>query len=277
MDMASQDAQSWLRLASFILALTVMTAAEAVWPRRPRQEARLKRWPTNMALVMMGALAVRLLSGLAAPLAATGAALWAQTRGVGLLNAIESPRLAGFFIAVLALDFVVWAQHRAFHAWPWAWRMHHVHHADRDIDASTALRFHPLEIALSALIKSFAVVLLGAPAAALLVFEILLNASAIFNHANTSLPPRWERFVRTVFVTPDMHRIHHSVRVEEHNTNFGFFLSIWDRLFRTYSQGASGAGGAPQTIGLEGLQDARPQRLVWSLRAPFSPRNERTR
>lgn len=264
-----QEMQSLVRLGSFALALGGMAAAEALWPRRPRTVTRVGRWPTNMALVMMGTLAVRALSALSAPLTAAGAALWAGAHGVGLLNVMDVAAPIRFLVTILALDFLVWAQHRAFHAWPWAWRLHHVHHADRDIDASTALRFHPLEIAVSALIKSAAAVALGAPAAAVIVFEIVLNASAIFNHANTALPPRLERFVRLMIVTPDMHRIHHSVRSDEHNTNFGFFLSIWDRLFGTYSRAASGPDGAPEDIGLVGLDDARPQRLVWSLLAPF--------
>lgn len=271
-DAAWQEAQSLLRLGGFATALAVMIVAEALWPRRTRAAPRLSRWTTNMALVMAGTLAVRVLSALAAPLAASGAALWAAAHGVGLFNVIDTAPLLGFLTTVLALDVVVWAQHRAFHVWPWAWRLHYVHHADRDVDATTALRFHPLEIALSAVIKSAAVILLGAPAEAVLVFEIVLNASAIFNHANTALPSRLERIVRLVLVTPDMHRIHHSVRAEEHNANFGFFLSIWDRLFGTYCAAGSGPEGTPEAIGLLGLDDARPQRLGWSLLAPFKSR-----
>ena len=269
--MSADDLVRWepyLRLGSFVSVLTLMTLAEAIWPRRVRVRPRSRGWPTNALLVAAGALAARLLAAAPAPLVAGAAAVWASHNGVGVFNVLAAPSWVAFLTCILALDLLVWAQHWAFHRYPLLWPLHRVHHSDRDVDASTALRFHPAEILLSALLKAGAALALGAPLAAIIVFEILLNGCAIFNHANTTLPSGIERAVRLLFVTPDLHRIHHSVCAEEHNSNYGFCLSVWDRLFRTLRRSA-GSSGAPLVLGLSDLQDERPERLSWSLIAPF--------
>ncbi len=256
-----------LRAASFAGVFVVMAALEALWPRRARVQARIARWRTNGALVVIDTLLVRGVALLAPALAATGAAAWAQAQGFGLFNVIAAPALAEIVLAALALDAAVWAQHVAFHRAPLLWRLHRVHHADRDLDASSGLRFHPAEIAISMLWKAAVVVALGAPVVAVIVFEVLLNATAMFNHANVKLPTWLDRALRLVLVTPDMHRVHHSVRVEELNTNFGFCLSLWDRasgLYRAQPQG----GHEAMTIGLEAHQDEAPAKLGWSLVFP---------
>ncbi len=260
--------EPYVRLGSFAAILAIMMLAEALWPRRARVRPRLSRWPTNALLVAAGTLTARLLAAAPAPLVAGAASVWAGNNGVGLFNALAAPPWVAVLASIAALDLLVWGQHWAFHRLAILWPLHRVHHGDRDVDASTALRFHPMEILLSALLKAGAAVALGAPLVAIIVFEILLNGCAIFNHANTSLPPGLERAVRLVLVTPDLHRIHHSVRAEEHNSNYGFCLSVWDRIFRTLRH-PGGSREAPLVLGLSDLQDERPERLSWSLIAPF--------
>lgn len=257
-----------LRAGSFVGVLAVMLMLEAAWPRRARVQTRIARWRTNGALVLLDTVLARGVAFLAPLLAATGAAGWAQAHGIGLFNIIALPVLAEIALAALALDAAVWAQHVAFHRAPLLWRIHRVHHADRDFDATTALRFHPVEILVSMLWKAAAVTALGAPVVAVIVFEVLLNATAMFNHANVKLPAWLDGPLRLVHVTPDMHRVHHSVRVEELNTNFGFCLSLWDRasgLYRAQPQD----GHAGMTVGLEGHQDEAPAKLGWSLVFPM--------
>ncbi|MDX2275525.1 MAG: sterol desaturase family protein [Hyphomonadaceae bacterium] len=261
--------EPYIRLGSFAATLTIMVLAEALWPRRARVRPRIRRWPTNLALVGAGSLIARLLGAAPAPLVAGAAAVWASTHGIGIFNVLAAPSLISILACIAALDLLVWVQHWAFHRVAWLWPLHRVHHGDRDVDASTALRFHPAEILLSALLKAAAAIFLGAPLVAVIVFEVLLNGCAIFNHANISLPRGAERAIRLVLVTPDLHRIHHSVRAEEHNSNYGFCLSIWDRLFRTLTRSA-GSIEAPLILGLSDLQDKRPERLSWSLIAPFN-------
>jgi sterol desaturase/sphingolipid hydroxylase (fatty acid hydroxylase superfamily) len=257
-----------LRGAAFLGVLALMLGAEAVWPKRPRLNPRRKRWLTNLSLMGAGTILSRLMAVLPAPIAATAAAAFAAAHGFGLLHWLDWPSWIDGLTTLLALDFAVWVQHWAFHKSDTLWRLHSVHHADREIDATTALRFHPLEIGLSVLFKSAVVLALGAPIAAVIVFEVLLNACAMFNHANTSLPPALERAVRLVLVTPDLHRIHHSVRREEHDANFGFCLSLWDRVFGLLRPRPLD-GDLGMTIGLAGHQDEQPAQLSWSLRAPF--------
>lgn len=261
--------EPYIRLGSFAAILTIMVLAEALWPRRARVRPRIRRWPTNLALVGAGSLIARLLGAAPAPLVAGAASVWASTHGIGIFNVLATPSLISILACIAALDLLVWVQHWAFHRVAWLWPLHRVHHGDRDVDASTALRFHPAEILLSALLKAAAAIFLGAPLVAVIVFEVLLNGCAIFNHANISLPRGAERAIRLVLVTPDLHRIHHSVRAEEHNSNYGFCLSIWDRLFRTLTRSA-GSLEAPLILGLSDLQDKRPERLSWSLIAPFN-------
>lgn len=256
-----------LRISAFLGILLLMVALESLAPRRVLTQARTRRWGTNLAIVFIGSLLVRAMGALAAPLLAVGAALWAAEHGVGLFHVIDVPTWLAFIATLVLLDLLVWGQHWASHRLPLFWRLHRVHHADRDIDASTALRFHPLEFVVSMLIKVAAVLLLGPSAVAVVIFEIVLNGTAIFNHANVRLPPALDRVLRLFIVTPDMHRVHHSVHAGEHNRNFGFNLSIWDRLFGTYvAQPRDGHHG--MHIGLPAYQFDAPNTLWWSLKLP---------
>ena len=201
------------------------------------------------------------------PFLAVGAAWDAGILGFGLLNLVAWPLWIEVVIAILLLDLAIWFQHMVFHKVPVLWRLHRVHHADRDIDVTTALRFHPIEIAASMVVKIGVVYLIGAPALGVILFEIILNGSAMFNHANMRLPQKVDRVLRTFLVTPDMHRVHHSVHRHETDSNYGFALSIWDRMFRTYTaQPEDGHDG--MVIGLE-WQDDNPSKLIWALRLPF--------
>ena len=198
---------------------------------------------------------------------AIAAATDASARGWGLLGAVDWPNWLEIILAMLILDFVIWAQHLITHKIPLLWRLHQVHHADRDMDVTTAIRFHPIEIALSMILKIGMVYALGPTAFAVILFEILLNGAAMFNHANIRLPRKLDQIVRLVIVTPDMHRVHHSDIREEHDSNYGFSLSIWDRMFGTYVAQPT-KGHDDMTIGL-GWQDEKPLKLGWSLMLPF--------
>lgn len=249
-----------IRLAAFFGIFALMAAWEAASPRRARLHTRLQRWTANLGLVVLNSILLRLIF----PLAAVGFASFAAERGWGLLNAFMLPDWVTLVLAVVALDFAIWVQHVMFHAVPALWRLHRVHHADPDFDVTTGARFHPVEIVLSMLIKFSVIAVLGAPAAAVLVFEVLLNATAMFNHANLKLPAGIDAGLRRLLVTPDMHRVHHSTEVIEANSNFGFNLSIWDRLFGTYRPaaclpqesmeiGVAGLTGDPRCVSLTGM------------------------
>lgn len=199
---------------------------------------------------------------------AVGLALVAEERGWRLLNALETPAWLAFGVSLLALDLAIYLQHVLFHAVPALWRLHRMHHADLEFDVTTGLRFHPVEILLSMGIKLAAVAALGPLAAAVLVFEVLLNATSMFNHGNVRIPANVDRALRWFVVTPDMHRVHHSILRREHDTNYGFNLSVWDRLFRTYTAEPE-RGHRGMTIGLAPFQSEEPTRLGWSLRLPF--------
>ncbi|MCB1519413.1 MAG: sterol desaturase family protein [Hyphomicrobiaceae bacterium] len=245
-----------------------MALAEAARPKRQLNHGRAGRWFTNLAIVTLDSVVVRAMAAVTVPLVAVAAALYAQHAGIGILNALELPAWLAWGVSLVALDLAIWFQHLVSHKVPLFWRLHRVHHADVDIDVSTALRFHPIEIAVSMLWKVVVVLALGAPPEAVLLFEIILNGCAMFNHANVSLPAGVDRVLRKVIVTPDMHRVHHSVHRSEHDTNFGFNLSIWDRIFGTYTaQPRDGHLG--MTIGLEAYQSEEPTRLAWSLSLPF--------
>ena len=258
--------ESTLRLAAFIGIFAIMALWEVAAPRRMRVMGRAGRWFTNLAIsVANTGLVVFMKVALGA--AATLAALDASARGIGLLNGAGWPAWAEILIAFLVLDFAIWLQHLASHKIPILWRLHRVHHADRDVDVTTAIRFHPVEIGLSMLFKIAVVYAIGAPVLAVVLFEIVLNGAAMFNHANVRLGAA-DRWLRLALVTPDMHRVHHSVDRREHDANYGFNLSVWDRLFRTYvAQPRGGHDG--MTIGLSAHQDERPADLVWSLSFPF--------
>lgn len=269
-DGTHMEAQSeiWLRLATFLVVLAALVVAERLLPRRARVEPIARRWATNLSIVAANSVLVRIMASLPVPLFAVAAAHAASVHGWGLLNILGLPYWLEIVIAVVVLDFAIWLQHVASHKMPALWRLHQVHHADRDIDVTTALRFHPVEIGLSMLWKIGWVVALGAQPLAVVLFEIILNAGAMFSHANLRLPESVDRVLRLVIVTPDMHRVHHSVHRREHDSNYGFNLSIWDRMFRTYTAQPEN-GHENMTIGLSSYQDSGPSRLAWSLLLPF--------
>ena len=260
------EQEATIRLAVFIGLFALFAGLETLAPRRIRTQPRRTRWVTNWGITILNTITLRALA-LALPLLAVGAALDAQAQGWGLMNAFGLPLWLAVILTVLIFDFAIWLQHLITHKIPVLWRFHRVHHADRDIDVTTAIRFHPVEIALSMVLKIGLVYLLGPPALGIIVFEIILNGTAIFNHANMRLPLGLDALLRRFLVTPDMHRVHHSDNRAEHDSNYGFALSIWDRLFGTYvAQPARGHDS--MTIGLQ-WQDDRPSKLGWSLWLPF--------
>lgn len=256
-----------IRLAIFLGLFAVLATLEAWAPRRQRSQPRRARWITNWSVTLLNTVTLRLMA-FALPLLAVGAALDAETQGWGLFNILNLPVWLEILCAVLILDFAIWLQHLVTHKVPLLWRLHRVHHADVDMDVTTAIRFHPVEIALSMVLKIGLVYLLGPAAIAVVIFEVLLNGTAMFNHSNLALPKGLDALVRRILVTPDMHRVHHSVHRHEHDSNYGFALSIWDRLFGTYiAQPEEGHDG--MRVGLE-WQDERPAKLAWTLALPFS-------
>ncbi len=257
-------AEAWIRLAAFAAVFAAVALWELAAPRRPSLFPRRIRWPHNLGLLVVDVIVVRIL----APGAVVGIALAAQQRGWGFLNAVSLPSWAAFALGVVLLDLVIYFQHVMFHAVPTLWRLHRVHHADQDFDVTTGTRFHPIEILISTVIKCAAVAAIGAPALAVLVFEVLLNATAMFNHANASLPARLERWVRWLVVTPDMHRVHHSVLYDESSSNFGFNLPWWDRCFGTYRAQPS-LGHDAMTIGVDAFRSPEDLRIDHLLMQPF--------
>ena len=254
------------RLGVFVGLFALFATLEALAPRRARSQPRSARWFTNLSIVVLDTLALLALA-IALPLLAIGAAVDAGRMGWGLFNTLDWPLWLEVVLAILILDLAIWAQHLVTHKVPILWRFHRVHHADRDFDVTTALRFHPVEILASMMLKIGLVYLLGPAALAVLLFEIILNGTAMFNHSNLRLPLWLDRAVRLVLVTPDMHRVHHSIHRHEHDSNYGFALSVWDRIFRTYRPKPE-AGHDLMTVGLE-WQDERPSRLGWALMLPF--------
>ncbi len=222
--------QDILRLGFFIGIFLLVALVEYLKPRRQQLAHRPRRWFTNLALVAIDSMVVRLML----PMGLIAIALQAKEMGWGLFNLIDSPAWFSFILALILLDLAVYWQHRVFHMLPVLWRLHKVHHSDCALDASTGLRFHPIEIALSILLKLLLVLLLGIPATAIIIFEIVLNAVAMFNHGNIRLPLALDSILRKFIVTPDMHRVHHSNIPNEYNSNFGFNISLWDRFFNSY-------------------------------------------
>lgn len=220
-----------LRLVFFLGTFFVCAAVEWLRPKRQWRESRLVRWRINLGIILLNTLIVRLTVGAIA----VSAAVWAQQAQVGLFNWLEIPTLLAAIFGFLLLDLAIWYQHWVTHRWALLWRLHQVHHTDLDLDVTTALRFHPLEIVLSLIYKAVLILLFGIDPYVVLIFEVVLNASAIFTHANISLPHRLDHLLRWLICTPDMHRIHHSVYRKETDSNYGFFLSIWDRIFLTYT------------------------------------------
>lgn len=253
-----------IRLGAFIGVMATMALWELLAPRRPQAIGRLQRWPSNLGIVVFNTLWLRLTF----PIAAVGVALVAESSGWGLLPALDLPAWAAVVVAVVALDLAIYFQHVLFHAVPTLWRLHRMHHADLEFDVTTGARFHPIEILISMGIKFGVIAALGAPAVAVLIFEVLLNATSMFNHGNVRMIPALDRALRWIVVTPDMHRVHHSVLRQETNSNYGFSLPWWDRLFGTYrAQPADGHEG--MTIGIERFRDARELRLDRMLLQPF--------
>ena len=255
-----------IRLTVFLGLFAVFAGIEALAPRRARVTPLAGRWFTNLSMTVLNTLALRAMA-LALPFLAVGAAVDAWSQGWGLLNNVAWPLWVEILAAILILDFAIWAQHWVTHQVPLFWRFHRMHHADRDMDVTTALRFHPVEILASMALKIGLIYLIGPQAVAVVLFEVLLNATAMFNHANIALPRGLDRVLRLFVVTPDMHRVHHSTDRAEHNRNFGFALSIWDRIFGTYL-GQPKGGHSAMTVGLE-WQDDKPAKLGWSLLLPF--------
>ncbi|MEQ9642737.1 MAG: sterol desaturase family protein [Alphaproteobacteria bacterium] len=259
-----QAAEPAIRLAAFVGVFVAMAIWELLAPRRRLSLRRRQRWPANLGIVLLNTVVLRLLL----PTAAVGVAMIGEQRGWGLLGAWALPGWAAIIASLLVLDLVVYLQHVLFHAVPGLWRLHRMHHADQDFDVTTGARFHPVEIVLSMAIKLAVVVALGAPAIAVLVFEILLNGTAMFNHGNVRLPAGLDRALRWVVVTPDMHRVHHSVVPKETNSNFGFNLPWWDRLLGTY-RAQPAAGHLGMTIGLPVFRGPDEQRLHRMLVQPL--------
>ena len=258
------DNEATLRLGVFLAVLMSVAVAEGLWPRRERSFPRWRRWPHNLGLAAVNSFLVRFLY----PLAAVGLAAALEDQGLGLLPAIGLPYVLSFVLAVIALDGAIYFQHVMFHAVPALWRLHRVHHADLDIDVTTGARFHPLEIIISMAIKLMVVAALGPPALAVVVFEVLLNASSMFNHSNWKLPAELDQRLRRHVVTPDMHRVHHSILAHETNSNFGFNLAWWDRLFGTYREQPE-AGHEGMTIGIEQFREGHELRLDRLLAQPW--------
>jgi sterol desaturase/sphingolipid hydroxylase (fatty acid hydroxylase superfamily) len=243
------------------LLLVLLASAEALWPRRKLVLGRYPRWLTHTLFFLTNMFVGRLLSSI---IVVGVAARWATDKGFGFLNLTNWPWLFEAAIAFVVLDFAVWLQHLAMHRYPPLWRMHAVHHSDRDLDVTTALRFHPFELMVSTLYKSAWVALLGVPVVIALAFELWLNANALFNHSNIKLPLRADRWLRRFLVTPDMHLVHHSIIPSDQHHNYGFALTIWDRMFGTYA-----GYQTEQPIGLADAQDQLPSGVRWSMAQPF--------
>ena len=254
-----------IRLGFFLVIFALIGTWEVLAPRRALTVSKALRWTSNLGLVALNTVVLRLIF----PLAGAGLAAFCAKNGWGLLNHFEVPFWVAVPLAVIAMDFVIWLQHVMVHAVPLLWRLHRVHHADLDYDVTTGARFHPLEIVLSMLIKFATIVVLGPPVVAVVIFEVLLNATAMFNHGNIGLPATLDRVLRWLVVTPDMHRVHHSIEDDETNSNFGFNLPWWDRLFGTYRDQPR-AGQTGMTIGIRDHDDPREvSRLDGMLLLPF--------
>lgn len=260
--MTDNLAQSGLALS--VLFFVLLVVLETIFPRKKRSMPRGRRWRTNLTIIVVDTIALRLLG----PVVAINAASLAGRNGFGLFNWTDWPGWLEFMLALILLDLAIYAQHVITHKVPWLWALHKVHHADRDFDVTTALRFHPVEIILSMLYKIAVVFLLGPSALAVFVFALVLNICAMFNHANLRLPVGFDKILRLFVVTPDMHRVHHSTVKRETNSNFGFSLALWDRLFGTYTAQPA-AGHDDVVIGLNEYQSEHPAELWWSLVLPF--------
>lgn len=257
--------QASLRIICFGFVLLVMAGLELLRPRRAVTIFKNYRWRNNLGLVFLNTILIKLIF----PLTASGVALWAESIHLGLFNYLGFTAWWVILLAIIILDLVIYCQHVLFHVCPFLWCLHQVHHADLGFDVTTGVRFHPLEIIVSLLIKFAVIMLFGIPPVAVVIFEITLNAAAMFNHSNVNLAPKFDRLLRKVLVTPDMHRVHHSILPEESRHNFGFNLACWDRLFGTY-QAEPKYGHLAMEIGLEDIRQPQlTQSLFSMLRLPF--------
>ena len=254
-----------LRVATFFLVLLSMMFAEYLMPGRKYQYKRTTRWRTNISIIVLDTLFARLIL----PLSVIGVAQLVSDRGYGLFNYIALPSLLELIFILLIFDLAIYLQHLASHKFPVLWRIHKMHHADPDFDATTGFRFHPFEIALSMIYKYLLILLFGPSVIAVIVFETILSSMAIFSHANLRLPAAVDRVLRLVIVTPDVHRIHHSVDTRETDSNYGFNLTVWDRIFQTWIEQPA-KGHEQMEIGIKRYQNANPTKVGWSLLLPFS-------
>ena len=257
------DIEPYLRLSVFLGVLLVMMLAEWLFPRRDTQ-SRLKRWPSNIGLVVLNTLIVRVIL----PGVTVALAIYLTDKQFGLMYWLNIPSAVALVVCVLLLDMMIYWQHRWFHHVPMLWHIHRMHHADKVIDVTTGARFHPIEIVASTLLKLIAITVLGASAWAVIIFEILLNGTAMFNHSNVNLPQWLDRILRPVLVTPDMHRVHHSIHASEHHQNFGFNLSVWDRWFKSYTAQPKD-GHLEMQIGLPYFREDEQALLHNMLKQPF--------
>ena len=262
--MGSITVEMIIRLAAFGVFFSAFALWELAAPRRGLGVGRARRWPGNLGILLADILTVRVL----VPTAAVGASLYASGNGWGLINYLQLRLSVAALIGFLALDLAIYLQHVVFHKVPVLWRLHRMHHADLDIDVTTGVRFHPLEILISLFIKMAVILVLGIPVVAVILFEVLLNVTSMFNHSNVSMPAWLDRVLRFIVVTPDMHRVHHSILRRETDSNFGFNLPWWDRLFGTY-RAQPEAGHTEMTIGIPIFRDPGELRIDRMLTQPF--------
>lgn len=259
-----ETAEPIIRLSIFVVVFALFAIFEAFFPMRKRTYSRANRWPSNIGISALNQVVVRMV----VPTTAMALAVHSAETGTGLLSYVVVPTWLEIVIAVLILDLALYLQHIMFHAVPLFWRLHRMHHADIDFDVTTGIRFHPMSIVVSAFIKLGVVMLLGPPVVAVLVFEVLLNATSLFNHSNLRIPAAWDRIIRNLVVTPDMHRVHHSIRSSETNSNFGFNFPWWDKLFGTYKAQPKD-GHIKMTVGLDKFREDGQFRLDRMLVQPF--------
>jgi len=265
MNMFIIDHEIFIRLGSFFGVFSLLVFWESIAPRRVLTQSKSIRWSGNLSITFLNSLLVRVVF----PMTATGVALFSAKSRLGVFNNVTLPHWMAGLVALVALDLAIYTQHLLFHKIPLFWRLHRMHHTDLDIDVTTGARFHPVEIMLSIGIKMSVVVILGTPAWSILAFEVLLNATSMFNHSNILMDRNIDRILRTFLVTPDMHRVHHSVVTRETDSNFGFNLPWWDRLFGTYLAQPA-AGHEAMTIGLANYRDPKWLTLPWMLAVPFA-------
>lgn len=256
--------ESYIRLGTFLGLFSLLMVWEVASPKRKLLELRRFRWFSNIGLIVTSSILIRFII----PTAAVGVALHTETNDLGFLNYFDLSTTAQFIIAFILMDLSIYFQHVMFHALPVFWRFHRVHHSDLDCDITTGLRFHPFEMVISILFKFVIIISIGAPVIAVVCFEIILNAASMFTHSNIKIPLNLEKLVRWIIVTPDMHRIHHSINENETNSNFSFFISIWDRLLGTYIH-APRKGQENMEIGLQNFRQPKWQNLRWLIYLPF--------